>query len=146
MMKISLNSKVNGELEAVYERFDADLFRYLLPSGAKLIEFGGSRKGDRVQLRLPLVGEWVSEITEDSSSENMYYFIDEGRKLPFPLKKWHHKHILERDGQTRTRIIDVMNFSTGTIIMDILFYPALYLAFLPRTWQYAKYFKKINGL
>ena len=87
-MKIRLKSKVTCELETVHSRFDGELFKYLLPPGAQLIEFGGSTKGDIVHLKLPLAVEWVSEITENGKSEDSYYFIDEGRKLPFPLKKW----------------------------------------------------------
>jgi hypothetical protein len=139
-MNIKLQSKVNGDLRAVYNRFDHNLFSYLLPPGAKLLEFGGSKKGDKVHLKLPLAGEWISEITEDSLSEECCYFIDEGRKLPFPLKKWKHKHILYRAGKN-TIIEDNMTFSTGSILMDILLYPILLLSFLPRVWQYKSYFK-----
>jgi ligand-binding SRPBCC domain-containing protein len=140
-MNITLRSKVNAELTAVYNRFDADLFRYLLPPGAQLIAFGGSKKGDIVHLKLPLAGEWISEITEDGSSENMCYFIDEGRTLPFPLKKWRHKHILHRSEKS-TIIEDNMTFSTGNVILDVIFYPVLLLSFLPRIWQYKRYLKR----
>ena len=140
MINITLRSKVSGELTAIQKRFDADLFRYLLPPGAQLIEYGGSNKGDIVHLKLPVAGEWVSEITEEGASADTCYFIDEGRKLPFPLKEWRHKHILHRAGKS-TIIEDNMNFSTGKIITDILFYPVLYLSFLPRVWQYKRYFK-----
>ena len=142
MINITLRSKVNGNLKSISAGFDANLFRYLLPPGAQLIEFGGSKKGDTVHLKLPLAGEWVSEITESGTSENSYYFIDEGRKLPFPLKEWRHKHILHGDGNN-TIIEDNMNFSTGNIFVDILFYPVLFFSFLPRVWQYKRYFKAI---
>ena len=138
-MNITLRSKVIGDLEVITNRFDADLFRYLLPPGAQLIEFGGSKKGDIVHLKLPLAGEWISEITEHKVLENMSSFIDEGRKLPFPLKKWKHKHILHRSGKN-TIIEDNMTFSTGCIITDMLFYPVLLAAVLPRIWQYKSYF------
>ncbi len=139
MMNITLRSKVGGEVAAIFERFDERLFKFLLPPGAQLIEFGGSKKGDIVHLKLPLAGEWVSEITENGASADTRYFIDEGRKLPFPLKEWRHKHILHRAGNS-TFIEDNMNFSTGSIFTDILFYPVLYLSFLPRVWQYKRYF------
>lgn len=139
-MNITLRSTVNGELNSVYNRFDHHLFSYLLPPGAQLIEFGGSKKGDLVHLKLPLAGEWISEITEDSVSHDTCYFIDEGRKLPFPLKEWRHKHILHRAGD-HTIIEDNMTFSTGNFIANLLFYPVLLLSFLPRLWQYKRYFK-----
>ena len=140
MMNITLRSKVPGEMTVIYKRFDERLFKYLLPPGAQLIEFGGSKKGDIVHLKLPVAGEWISEITENGTSEDTCYFIDEGRKLPFPLKAWCHKHILHRAGN-HTIIEDNMNFSTGNIITDLLFYPVLYFSFLPRIWQYRRYFK-----
>ena len=142
MMNITLRSKVTGELTAIYTRFDDRLFRYLLPPGAQLIEFGGSKKGDIVHLKLPLAGEWISEITESGTSEDTCYFIDEGRKLPFPIKVWRHKHILHRAGNN-TIVEDNMNFSTGNIFTDILFYPVLFFSFLPRLWQYNRYFNTI---
>ena len=142
-MKITLRSSVNGEMEVIQGHFDANLFRYLLPPGAQLIEFGGSRKGDRVHLNLPIVGEWISEITEDKATDDIFYFIDVGKKLPFPIKKWQHKHILRRNGK-KTIIEDHMKFSTGTMVSDILFYPFLYFSFLPRTWQYGRYFRPLE--
>lgn len=139
MMNITLRSKVNGEVSSIFERFDERLFKFLLPPGAQLIEFGGSQKGDIVHLKLPLAGEWVSEIIENGASEDTCYFIDEGRKLPFPLKEWRHKHILLRAGNS-TIIEDNMSFSIGNKITDLLFYPVLYFSFLPRVWQYKRYF------
>ena len=139
-MKITLRSKVPCALETVQNRFDGELFKYLLPIGAQLIAFGGSTKGDIVHLKLPLAGEWISEITENGKSEDSIYFIDEGRKLPFPLKSWKHKHILTASGE-HTIIEDNMSFSSGNIIFDALIYPVLLLSFLPRVWQYKSYFK-----
>ena len=139
-MNITLKSKVKAELTTVSKRFDAELFTYLLPPGAQLIAFGGSKKGDIVHLKLPLAGEWISEITENGTTADKHYFIDEGRKLPFPLKEWRHKHILHRSGK-ETIIEDNMTYSLGNSILNVLFYPILLLAFLPRTWQYKKYFK-----
>ena len=140
-MNITLRSKVDASLKTVHQGFDANLFTYLLPPGAQLIAFGGSTKGDIVHLKLSLAGEWISEITEDGHSPDQFYFIDEGRKVPFPLKKWKHKHILHRSGNG-TIVEDNMTFSTSNGLLDVLIYPFLYLAFLPRTWQYRQYFSK----
>lgn len=139
-MKITLRSQVEQDLETVAKRFDVDLFKYLLPPGAELLQFGGSHKGDVVHLKLPLAGEWVSEISEHGSEEGVWYFIDEGRKLPFPLKRWKHKHILRATGD-QTIVEDHMYFTTGTFLGNVLFYPVLFLSFLPRIKQYKRYFK-----
>jgi ligand-binding SRPBCC domain-containing protein len=140
-MNITLKSKVACELENVHNRFDGELFKYLLPPGAQLIAFGGSTKGDIVHLKLPLAGEWISEITENGKSPDSYYFIDEGKKLPFPLKKWKHKHILTAEGKD-TIIEDNMTFSSGYSILDLFIYPLLLVSFLPRIKQYKSYFDR----
>ncbi len=142
VMKITLKSKVTGNLQFVINHFDEGLFKYLLPPGANLIKFGGSNTGDIVHLNLPLAGEWISEITEHQSEIDYYYFIDEGRTLPFPLKTWKHKHVLRASGAD-TIVEDHMSFSTGFFLSDLLFYPMLLISFLPRLWQYKSYF---NGL
>ena len=141
-MNITFRSEVPGEITTISKRFDDRLFTYLLPPGARLIEYGGSKKGDIVHLTLPVAGEWVSEITETGNSEYGHYFIDEGRTLPFPLKAWRHVHVLHRSG-SHTMIEDNINFSTGNRIADLLVYPFLYLAFLPRVWQYKRYFRTL---
>jgi ligand-binding SRPBCC domain-containing protein len=140
-MNITLKSKVVGDLHTIYNKFDQHLFKYLLPPGAQLIAFGGSKKGNIVHLKLPLAGEWISEITEDEISDDVCYFIDEGKKLPFPLKDWKHIHRLHRVGN-KTIIEDNMTFSTGSFIADLMFYPILLVSFLPRVWQYKSYFKE----
>ncbi|MFK7756860.1 MAG: hypothetical protein AB8B53_08005 [Flavobacteriales bacterium] len=140
-MNITLRSKVKAELYEVHSGFNSDLFTYLLPLGAKLLEFGGSETGDMVHLKLPLAGEWKSEIIKHGKTEDSFYFIDVGRTLPFPLQKWRHEHTLQRNGNS-TIIIDDMTFSSGFKLLDILIYPGLFLAFWPRTWQYDNYFAK----
>ena len=140
IVNITLKSAVNSEPKKVFNGFDSKLFTYLLPPGAELIQFGGAVKGDVVHLKLPLAGEWISLITENGQTEDGYYFVDEGEKLPFPLKEWRHKHIVEAHNGG-TRIVDDMTFSTGNYILDLMLFPILYVSFFPRTWQYKKYFK-----
>lgn len=142
MMNIKLRSRVDKELSVVQSNFDESLFQFLLPPGAELLGYGGSKKGDIVHLKLPLAGEWVSEITENGESDGLVYFIDEGRQLPSPLKKWRHKHLLHQD-QGHTIVEDDMSYSTGNVLLDILIYPVLFLSFLPRLWQYKSYFRGV---
>lgn len=143
-MRISLTSIVNLDPKIVFEGFDSKLFTYLLPPGARLIQFGGSVTGDVVHLKLPLAGEWVSVIVENGNTETGYYFVDQGKKLPFPLKEWTHKHIIEAY-QGGTRIVDDMRYSTGNSLLNWLLFPVLYLSFYPRTWQYKNYFTKVGN-
>ena len=97
-----------------------------------------------MHLKLPVAGAWFSEITEHGGTEGQAYFIDQGRQLPFPLKQWEHRHVLYRDGD-HTIIEDDMHFSSGNRLLDLLLYPALFLAFLPRVWQYKAYFKNLSS-
>ncbi len=140
-MRIVLKSSVDCHFDIVEANFNEELFRYLLPPGSKLIEYGGSKTGDIVHLKLPLAGTWKSKITDHGSSDKRIYFVDEGVKLPFPLKSWRHKHIMHEKGGA-TIIEDNMEFSTGFVIADLFVYPFLYLAFAPRIKQYKKYFSK----
>ena len=142
-MRILLKSKVNSPIDKVNDHFDEGLFKYLLPPGAELIHYGGSSKGDIVHLKLPVVGTWKSEITDHGRNNGSIYFVDEGIKLPFPLTRWKHKHILHQiDNQAI--IEDNIEFSTGLVLSDALVYPFLYLAFAPRIKQYKKYFAKLQ--
>jgi len=140
-MRIVLKSTVNSSIKKVNANFDKELFKYLLPPGAKLIEYGGSSKGDIVHLKLPIAGTWKSKITDNGQNDERIFFVDEGVKLPFPLKRWKHKHILHKKGRS-TVIEDNILFSTGFILSDLFVYPFLYLAFAPRIKQYKKYFGK----
>lgn len=142
-MKINLKSTVQCPIILVQENFDENLFKYLLPPGAQLMHYGGSKKGDIVHLKLPLVGTWKSAITDHGEAEDQIFFVDEGVQLPFPLKRWKHRHVLHKKGE-HTVIKDHMDYSTGFVLSDALVYPFLLLAFAPRVRQYKKYFFKIN--
>ncbi len=147
-MKLKLQSKVTGEFKTVFDAFDKELFKYLLPPNAELIQFDGSKVGDIVHLSFgfPINAEWVSEITKVHCEENQCYFVDEGKKLPFGLKHWQHKHIVRREEASNCSLIeDDIEFSTGKPLLDKLIYPFLYLAFSPRKRQYRSYFKSYTS-
>ena len=140
-MHILLKSRVSRDFRDVYNGFDRNLFEFLLPPGAKVQQFDGSKKGDIVHLTFsfPLKAEWVSEIIEDTVSDSECYFIDKGTKLPFGITSWTHKHSVKKvDNQSI--IIDDIEFSTGNKLLDLIYYPALFISFLPRKRLYQKYF------
>ncbi len=141
-MRIKIKTKVNKDYKAVFEQFDKDLFLALNPPimPVKLLRFDGCKTGDEVHIQLPFKTLWISDITEFSASEKEIYFIDEGRKLPFPLKKWKHKHRIIKLSENETLIVDDINFSTNFILLDILIYPTLFLQFLYRKPIYKKWF------
>jgi ligand-binding SRPBCC domain-containing protein len=144
MKEFSIVTKdVMGHFEEVYAQFDKKLFEHLLPifPPAKVIKFEGSKQGDMVELSL--AGQkWISLITEDQKEGKRAYFVDEGKKLPFPLKKWKHKHIVEYQEANTSRIIDEIAFTTGYPWLDSILAPLLYFQFKQRIPAYKKYFAK----
>lgn len=145
-MRLVLKTKVDGHYLDVMKRFDIDLFKALKPIGATMnvTEFTGSKTGDRVALEFtsPIKVKWVSKIVDHGQDDRQAYFIDEGVILPFPLKDWTHRHIVERADETTSIIVDDISYATGWSIMDLLIYPAMYLAFYPRKFGYRKYFNR----
>ena len=132
-MKLFIKTTVKQPILKVWEGFDESLFVKLAPPfpSVKLLQFDGSKKGDRVGLELNFLlfrQKWVSDIIEHNENEDQIFFIDKGVILPFFLKTWQHKHILKREGDG-TEIIDDIRYSTGTLLTDILMFPALYLQF-----------------
>ncbi|MEQ8517710.1 MAG: hypothetical protein RLN79_10495 [Cytophagales bacterium] len=143
-MKLYIKTTVKQPILKVWEGFDESLFVKLAPPfpSVKLLQFDGSKKGDRVGLELNFLlfrQKWVSDIIDHNENEDQIFFIDKGVILPFFLKTWQHKHILKREGDG-TEIIDDIRYSTGTLLTDILMFPALYLQFLYRKPVYKKIF------
>jgi ligand-binding SRPBCC domain-containing protein len=144
-MKINISTEVDGHFRDVFERFDRTLFEHLKPKGAKMevVEFTGSKKGDAVKLKFisPLKAMWESAITDDGSSENEAYFVDEGVVLPWPLKRWKHRHIVRELSSNRSIIVDDIEYSTGFWLMDLIIWPVMYITFVQRKPQYKAFFK-----
>jgi len=144
-MKIRIATQVDASLEKVKEGFTEDLFISLNPPfpPVKLLQFDGCKTGDQVALELNFIlfkQLWVSDITDDGQSEKEWFFLDEGTKLPFFLKSWKHWHVVEKN-ESGAKIVDDITFSTGTLLTDVLFYPALLGQFLYRKPIYRRIFK-----
>ncbi|MFN0048562.1 MAG: SRPBCC family protein [Cytophagales bacterium] len=145
-MKIIIKTQVENTMENVWKGFDERLFAKLSPPFPKveILRFDGCKKGNEVHLKLlfPFIPQlWFAEIIDNSIAENEIYFVDKGTKLPFFLSKWQHKHRIQKAGGHTSIIVDDIDFNTGTILTDLLFYPLLYLQFLYRVPIYKKYFK-----
>jgi len=145
MPTIFINSFIpNQKPEAVWEKFDHNLFQKLNPPwiSASLLRFDGNEVGDEVHLEINFIlfnQKWISEITSNASREGHYEFVDEGKTLPFFLKKWRHRHVIRHQG-SGSEIIDDIRFSTGTWLTDLLFYPVLFTQFWYRKPVYKRYF------
>jgi len=85
---------------------------------------------------------WTSIITHDSTTENGFDFIDEGKKLPFPFKKWKHHHIVTQNEDNGSDIIDDISYHSAFILLDLLLYPLMFAQFLYRRPVYKRVFGK----
>lgn len=143
-MRIVIKTEVEKPLKEVFSAFDEKLFLKLSPPfpPVKLLRFDGCKPKDEVHLELSFIlfkQQWVSFIVSANESANEIYFIDEGIKLPFFLKKWKHKHLLQKQN-SNTVIIDDIQYTTGFLITDAIVFPLLFLQFLYRKPIYKKYF------
>lgn len=143
-MKIIIESAVEQNYLHVKEGFNESLFKKLAPPfpPVKLLRFDGSSTGDVVSLELNFIffkQRWTSDIVEDHTSEDEFYFVDKGVELPFFLKEWEHKHRIIKNG-AGSIIRDEINFKGPVGLLTVLLYPALYLQFLYRKPIYKKIF------
>jgi ligand-binding SRPBCC domain-containing protein len=143
-MRITIRTKVNQPYQQVWENFGEKLFKALNPPfpPVKLLRFDGSLKGDEVHLELSFLlfkQVWISKITDQQTLPNEIFFVDEGIKLPFFLKSWHHKHRIVQDG-SGTVIIDEISFKTPFLPFDFLMLPAMYGQFAYRVPIYKRFF------
>lgn len=144
-MHLILKTIVNQSLPQVWAGFDRSLFGKLSPPfpPVNVLRFDGCQKGDIVHLQLNFLlfrQDWISDITDQQETSDEIYFIDEGRKLPFFLAYWQHRHRLVRAGN-RTIIIDDITFRTPSRLTDWLFYPLLWLQFTYRKPIYRRVFR-----
>jgi len=143
-VNITIKTLVDQRLPEVIAGFNGDLFLKLNPPFPKvrLIQFDGCKTGDLVSLELNFLlfkQVWTSEITEDFSDSEQFFFVDQGIRLPFFFKTWKHKHMLQvRDD--KTVITDDITYQTPSLLTDWLMYPLLYLQFLYRKPVYRKVF------
>lgn len=148
-MKIFLPTEINNNLHSTFGLFNEDLFKALKPPAVELnvLKFDGCKKGDEVHLEIsfgPLKQKWISLITDDLISDDVCFFIDEGKKLPPPLKSWKHIHRIRKIDDHNCVIEDDIEYSTGNSILDRLIYPILYAQFKTRKPVYQKLLNKNN--
>ncbi|MCB9233910.1 MAG: hypothetical protein H6581_19795 [Bacteroidia bacterium] len=144
-MQIILKTRVDCDFQTVFELFEEELFMALKPPGMRITlrEFGGKKVGNIVSLEVKILGiirqDWYNVITESQEGEEECFFVDEGRRMPFPIKKWRHKHRVIQAG-TQTDIVDEVSFSTGTLLGDWLLRPVIWGQFVYRKPIYRRFF------
>jgi ligand-binding SRPBCC domain-containing protein len=145
-MHFIVKTKINKPFDQVVSSFDQDLFVAIAPPGMpmRLLRFDGCNKNDIVEIQLGLgtfSTKWRSLITYHESSEEVFHFIDKGVIIPWPLKKWEHKHYVYKTGD-ESLIVDNVTFSTSSRLMDVFSFLPFYLSILYRVYAYKKYFSK----
>jgi ligand-binding SRPBCC domain-containing protein len=143
-MNLQIITTVQKSYKQVFGLFTKELFLKLSPPfpKVKLIRFDGSEKQDKVIVELDFLifkQEWESVITEKAETKEEIYFVDEGTRLPFFLKKWKHTHRIVKNGE-HTDIVDDIEFETPFRPLNILLYPILYFQFAYRKPIYKKIF------
>jgi ligand-binding SRPBCC domain-containing protein len=145
-MTITISTLVQAHFLRVKSLFDQQLFKSLNPPfpPVKLLQFDGQEAGDRVGLELNFIffkQKWVSQITENETTQDEWFFVDEGVELPFFLRSWRHKHRVIRVSETESEIRDEIKFHGSMALLTPLLFPMLYVQFLYRKPIYKKYIK-----
>lgn len=149
-MKITLESEIiHLNAEDVFSHFNESLFKALNPwfMPMKVELFEGCLPGHQVIVRLggPLIrARWVSEIVSFQKNENEISFIDIGKELPFPLKKWEHRHRIIKTGNHSCKIIDEITYQASYAWLNSLIKPLMCLQFGVRKRAYTQYFRKLS--
>jgi ligand-binding SRPBCC domain-containing protein len=146
-MHVTLRTPVRQSPAQVMAGFDRALFLRLAPPFPKLqlLRFDGCHRGDVVEIELqtgPLRQRWTSLITDDGQlPDGTHYFIDEGQKLPAPLRFWRHRHLIEPDPRgTGSIVVDALEYRTASPLLDALLYPAMWAQFAYRKPIYRRVF------
>lgn len=114
---VRIATEVAASLPAVRAAFTQSLLEQLNPPfpPAKLLRYDGEEPGNEVWIGLNFIlfkQVWKSVITEQQQQPHVFYFIDKGVQLPFFLRSWQHKHLLEALPTGGTRIVDELQFTT----------------------------------
>ena len=133
----------------VLAAFTEPLFRALAPPFPRLQvrRFDGSQPGHEVEVELNWLlfrQPWTSRVTETDATPTEVWFVDEGQRLPWPLRTWRHRHSVSRrrDGHRGTVITDDVTYTTGNGALDALLYPMLWTQLAYRRPIYRRWFGK----
>lgn len=145
-MNIVFHTPINLPVESVKKGFTQDLFVHLAPGliPFKLIRFDGCLKGNEVHIALgpsPFAQKWVSLITFEETNTQGWSFIDEGKKLPWPLSYWKHHHRVDKVSETKSLIVDDIKYECSPAFLTPIMKPFLWYVFSIRPKRYRSFFK-----
>ncbi|GAC1587669.1 MAG: hypothetical protein NVS3B25_03810 [Hymenobacter sp.] len=145
-MHLTLRTAVGQPPAAVMAGFTRALFLALAPPFPKLElrRFDGCRRGDRVEIGLNAFGKrlaWTSLITDDGvRPDGTHYFVDEGQRLPPPLRYWRHRHLVQPGPNNTSVIVDDLEYRTASALLDAVLYPIMWAQFAWRKPIYRRWF------
>lgn len=146
-MRLLLRTPVAQPPAAVWAGFTRQLFLDLAPPlpQMRLLRFDGCHRGDEVHIELHLgplrLGRWDSLITAHGElPDGGRYFVDEGQRLPGPLRFWRHRHLLEAGPAGGCVIVEDLEYRTPLRLLDWLAYPFMWATFAWRRPIYRRYF------
>ncbi|AHJ99796.1 SRPBCC family protein [Hymenobacter swuensis] len=145
-MHLYLRTHVAAAPAQVWQGFTRELFLALAPPFPpfRLRRFDGCHRGDEVHIELgagPLRYLWTSLITDHGTTpDGTYYFVDEGRQLPPPLRQWRHRHLMQPAPGGGTYIVEDLEYTAGSGLLDRLLWPAMWAQFAWRRPIYRRWF------
>jgi ligand-binding SRPBCC domain-containing protein len=142
-MKFKMTTLIDNHFQAVWLKFNRQLFENLKPSFLSLnvVRFDGCRQGDTFDLKIGIFGQWIEwkgKISKHAELTSECYFIDEGLVLPRPLTFWQHKHRIVKSGVDKSFVIDEVEYKTNSIFLDYFIYPGILIGFFLRKPYYRK--------
>ncbi len=140
MQEFLFQTKIFYPFEQVKEHFNQKLFERLLPKKSTILRYDGHYPGAEIHLVFNLFYKrlhWESLITQVQQNHHSYFFVDEGKHLPWPLKSWSHEHRIFSLNQ-HSIIEDKVQYSSSFPIKYIL-----YSLFKEREKVYKDYFTSL---
>lgn len=143
-LNVTTHYKTSKSLQDIFSLFNKDMFYFLTKNGpVHPTRYDGDDIGSEIHLDmlLPWKDKWVSIITDRVLKEDMCFFVDEGKKLPFGIKTWRHEHIVQKESDG-VKILDEIEFSSGNWLLDRFWYISFLPQFLARKKQYKQYLNR----
>jgi ligand-binding SRPBCC domain-containing protein len=144
-MKLLFETPVPQPVGVIKAGFTRELFQYLDPGfiPSELLRFDGCHPGNEVHIAIGVPGlrqKWISIITAEEETEQGWSFIDEGKVLPWPLKKWKHHHRVDKISASESSIVDDIQYECSPAFLTPLMKPFLWMVFAVRPSRYKKFF------
>ncbi len=137
-MKFVVSTPIALDPKRAVEKFDAALFTALAPPFPKIRLVRFDENTVEIAMNFFVFKTvWESRVYPTHVDDQQAYFVDEGVRLPPPLKFWRHTHRLVARGQGSV-LRDEIEFSTGRGVLDVLIYPFLWAMMAYRKPIYRK--------